>query len=158
MFKFIILGVWVNITVAIAVLFSSGKASSLLGMEETKEGSKKNIETLVLPPISAALIRRNGVIGYFIIEVAFSHVVDKKNAGLPIEPIFRNAVISSLYANPDIDETQLEALNFEDLQQRIKNEVKEKAGDGLLETVLIQSIDYRTIEEIRDNKLRRLTN
>lgn len=157
MFKFIILAVWINLALSGAILFSSGKYKELMGGGDKGKTAEKSLVTTALPPISVALIRDSSVVGYLILEVAFRHAEAGKSGNIPFDILFRNAVVNSVYGNPRIDEAQLEHLDLDDLRSGILKAFNKKAGAGIVHDVLIQSVDYRSIEEIRDNKLRRLS-
>ena len=155
MFKLVLLGVWVNLVVAGAILFSSGKYQDFLGSDEPGADRGVKTATTALPPVSIALIREGGVVGYIILELAFNHAEEGKAANMPFEFIFRDAVVNSLYGNTEIDEEMLEDLRLEELQDTIKQRVEARIGPDILFDVLIQNIDYRSMEQIRDNQLRK---
>ena len=154
MIKLIFVGTWVVIVLSASVFVSSGKHNELLGGGDGDGKPKVKVETLKMNPVSIALIREGRVKGYLVVEPAFTYTMESKKNDTPIGLFFQDALVNYLFNNDEIDTERLEKFDLVTFRQNLKKDVNKKLDGIAVEEVLIQRIDYLSIDEVRDNKLR----
>ena len=150
MIKQLITGIWLVAVLSGTTLFASGK---LFPADDGKKKAEK-IAHLNLEPISVALIRAGSVKGYLIVEPAMTYVAEGKKMTQPLDLLLQDAVVGVLYSNEEIDTDRLEKFDLEKFRTDLRDKLNTKLKKEMVREVLIKRIDYLTVDEIRDNKLR----
>ena len=154
MFKTLFVGVWVAVVLTATSMVSSGKLDSLMGGNGADGKPDIKVETAKLDPISVSLIRDGKVIGYLILETAFTYPAKSKAAKLPMNMIFQDAIVDLVFSDQEIDVDRLDKFDLEQFRKRLKERVDSQVGFDVVQSVMIQRIDYLTLKDVRDNKLR----
>jgi len=154
MIKLIFVGTWVVIVLSASIFVFSGKHTELLGGGEEAGKVKAKVETLKMDPVSIALIREGKVKGYLVVEPAFTYTMEGKKTDVPIGLFFQDALVNYLFNNDEIDTERLEKFDLATFRTNLKNDVNANLDGIAIDEVLIQRIDYLSIDEVRDNKLR----
>ncbi len=150
MLKQIITGIWLVAVISGTTLFASGK----LFPAGDGKGKHEKLAHIDLEPISVALIRSGSVKGYLIVEPAMTYVAKGKKNTQPLDLLLQDAVVGTLYSNEEIDTDRLEKFDLDKFRIELREKLNAKLQAPTVREVLIKRIDYLTIEEIRDKKLR----
>ncbi|MEM7069736.1 MAG: hypothetical protein AAF478_12720 [Pseudomonadota bacterium] len=154
MFKFVFIGVWVVIVFSASIFVASGKHTEFLGGGGDGEKGQVPVETMKMLPMSVALIREGTVKGYLVVEPAFTYILENKKSKIPIDLYFQDALVNYLFNNEEIDVERLEKFDLIAFRERIKVGLNAELEGASIDEVLIQRIDYLSVQEVRDNKLR----
>lgn len=157
MFKSLFVGIWVVVVLAATVLVSSGKLDAMLAGDGSGEKKQVALETAKLDPISVSMIRDGKVIGYLILETAFTYPAKGKAAKLPLNIIFQDAIVDLVFSDKEIDVDRLDKFDLGKFRKEVKAKVDAEVGFEVVQNVMIQRIDYLTLKDVRDNKLRNFT-
>ena len=156
MIKLLLTGIWGVLLLSGSVYFFGSSTPAKEGEEAKEEKSYfGKLETVKLETMSVAVIRKNAVQGYVILDVAFN-VDSKKNKemSVPINFILQNEVNNSFLGNKDLNINRLDTFDADTYQEELANHINEKLGDKIVADVMIQRIDFLSSEDVRDNKLR----
>ncbi len=156
MIKSLVAGIWA-ITVLSGSIYFFGNQSADPAKESEMTGLHlSDLEHIKLDPMSVAIIRKNEVQGYIIVEAAFSVLGSKlEDLAMPIKILLQNSINNAIFNNPAIDFNRLEKFDIAEFQASLTQEINQKLGNDLIHEVLIQRIDFISSEDIRDKKLRR---
>ena len=66
-------------------------------------------------------------------------------------------VYTFLYANPDIDFTQIETIDLDGFRNNLRDSINKRVGEEMIHDVMVEQIDFLSKQEIRDNTIRRRT-
>ena len=157
MFKSLFVGIWVALILTTTSMVTSGQLGMLMGGGEKDDKRSVKLETAKLDPISVSMIRNGKVIGYLILETAFTYPAKGKAAKLPIKMIFQDAVVDLVFSDQKIDVDRLDKFDLASFRERLRKRVDTQLGFEAIHDVLIQRIDYLTLKDVRDNKLRNFT-
>ena len=156
MIKLLLTGIWGILLLSGSVyFFASANSSSGPADQEEETAYFGKLETVLLDTMSVAVIRKNSVQGYIILDVAFT-VDAKKNKQLtvPINLIIQNSVNNSFLANKKLNINRLDRFDADSYEEELVEIINEKIGEKIVAEVMIQRIDFLSSEEVRDNKLR----
>ena len=154
MVKVILIGIWVVVVFAASIFVASGKHTELLGGGDSSEKPIVKLETIKMDPMSVALIREGVVKGYLVVEPAFTYAMENKKSNLPIKLYFQDALVEYLFNNKEIDVERIEKFDLVGLRKKLKESLNAELQGASIHDVLIQRVDYLSVDQVRDNKLR----
>jgi hypothetical protein len=154
MIKLLLTGLWVCIVTLAAVYFSvqmsappppRRRGGCPQGALELVRG-----ESLTVPVISDGMIT-----GYFLGR--FSFMMDKeqiKGQKLPMTELTTDQLFTLLVGDKMIDLGNPGAFDLETFRTRIKDQLNAKLGEGMVDEVLVEQLDFISKEDIRTNVAR----
>ncbi|AKK20388.1 hypothetical protein HUT03_03845 [Candidatus Liberibacter africanus] len=148
MLKILFSGIWISIVTLISfyMLFirsidtnTGNDASAVINKNDMITG-----ELVSIPVVS------NGVIqAYFFIKLSF--IVKSSQQRLYLKAISTDYLYTLLAGSPFGDLVQIKAFGFDNLRQKIKEDLNLKLGSPLILDVLIDKLHYLSIVDIRLN-------
>lgn len=154
MIKLLLTGLWVCIVTLAAVYFSVQMSAPPPPVDE--EAARKEAlelvrgESLTVPVISDGMIT-----GYFLGR--FSFMMDKeqiKGQNLPMTELTTDQLFTLLVGDKMIDLGNPGAFDLETFRTRIKDQLNAKLGEGMVDEVLVEQLDFISKEDIRTNVAR----
>jgi hypothetical protein len=157
MIKFIVAGLWICAVTIGAVIYSFQVAGARTAPEPDAAllGGLDYVKTDVL---SVPVLKHGGVVGYFLTRLVYTvdpHEI--KKLSVPAPTLINDQVYTYLFTNPNIDFSQIEALDLDTFRNGLRDSVNKRIGKDLIHDILIEQIDFLSKQEIRDNALRRRT-
>ena len=123
----------------------------------TEEHEKKpEVEYINLPPITSVIVRDKSIRGYVIAEFSVSVAKDKRDEiKRPLELVLRDLVIKGMHANKKLDIFKLDDFDVAEFSEELRDQLNHKLGDGFVESVLVQDLNFISKEDVRDMLLRK---
>lgn len=157
MIKFVVAAVWIVAVTLGTVYFSfqhsAPKPVAAGGEEAAKTVSLDYLDTEIM---SIPVVRDGEVIGYFLTKLGCT--VDKKvmaKLTIPANTVILDAMFTYLFGSPEIDFTDTKKLDLNAFKANIKDSINKKVGEGFIQDIAIEQVEYLTKDEIRDTALRR---
>lgn len=155
MIKFAFAAIWIG-AVALGSAyysFNQAKESQEGPSEPTLFGGLDYVRTGI---VSIPLFKDGQVYGYFLSRLVYTIEPEKLKAlTVPAEALIVDQLYAYLYANPDIEFHDRDALDLSLIKDGIRDGINERVGDKLVHDVLIEQVDFLSKTEIRDNTMRR---
>jgi hypothetical protein len=108
-----------------------------------------------LGQMSVPMVRDREIRGYLLLNVAVGVDAAKKpKSNIPVDVVARDAIIATIYNNPEIDVFQLDKLDLEKLKTDIlaKINLDAKEGEQIAMDLYLHEIHFIPIEDIRARK------
>jgi len=156
MIKSLLTGIWAVLLLSGSLYYFDGaNGGNNNEMSENQKEFFGKLETIVLDTMSVAVIRKNAVRGYVILDVAFTVDAQKnKQLSVPIKYVIQNSVNNAILQDNKLNINRLDNFDADKFETLILAEINKKVGEPIVNEVLIQRIDFLTVEDVRDNKLR----
>jgi hypothetical protein len=145
------LSAWVLVVLGLSTwFFSMGKLPA-----PPSDGKEVEAELTELGQMSVPMVRDREIRGYLLLNVGVGVDATKKpKSKIPVDVVARDAIIATIYNNPDIDVFQLDKLDLEklksDILARINLDAKE--GEQIAMDLYLHEIHFIPIEDIRARK------
>ena len=157
MIKFVVAALWISIATTGAVLFSFQAAQQTDASEQADAVATafNGLDYVKTPVISVPVFDKGRVFGYFLSRLVFT-AEGKRLAELKLPPdvLFADAVYTYLFANPQIDFTKRDSLNFDAFREELRVAVNDKIGEELIREVLIEQVDFLPKQDIQSTSIR----
>jgi len=117
---------------------------------------KPELEYIGLPPITSVIVRDRAIRGYVIAE--FSVAVAKGRGNeirQPLELVLRDLVIKGMHANKKLDIFKLDDFDVAAFSEDIREKLNAKLGEGFVDSVLVQDLNFVSKEDVRDMLMRK---
>lgn len=154
MIKLLLTGIWVCVVTLGGVFAAVQMNKPAPHVDE--EAKKKEMQELVRgEPITIPVISNGAITGYFLSRVSF--MMDKKkikDVKLPMMELTTDQLYTLLIGNRMVDLSKPGAFELEKFRSSIKDGMNKKLGDGLVQEVLVEQLDYLSKEDIRNNASR----
>lgn len=144
MIKLIVAALWISVATTGALLYAFN--SSQLA-EEAGPGAEitafKGLDYVKTGIISVPVFANGQVHGYFLARLVF--VAEGKRLAqlkLPAEALLADQTYSQLYANPEIDFTNRDAIDIDMFRKTVREGVNQRLGEELIREILVEQIDY----------------
>lgn len=149
MVKLVVVGFWVCLVTLGAVFFSVQMATAPVA--DIGDKAKKDPGQLVRgEPITVPLIADGAIKGYFLGRVSFMMNKDKiKGVELPMTEIMTDEMFTLLVGNKMVDITSMSSFDLTAFRETIKTDLNKRLGEGFVEEVLVEQLDYLSKEDIR---------
>lgn len=156
MIKFVAAAIWVSLLTTGAVLFSFQSLQPEAEAAEEEPGAFGGIDYVSSDIISVPVVQQGEVVGYFLSRLVYT-AESKKLAQLklPAAALISDEVYTYLYANPELDFTQLDTIDLDLFRNGIRERVNERVGEALIREVLIEQMDYLRKHETQATTIRR---
>jgi len=118
-------------------------------------GKDVNEELAEIGQMSVPMVRDREIRGYLLLTVGVGIDSGKKSkSNVPIDIVARDAIIQTIYNNPDIDVFQLDKLDLVKLKADIVANINAgaKEGEQIATNVYLNEIYFIPIEDIRARK------
>lgn len=155
MIKLVVAALWISIATTGAMLVSFQRAKQPEATEETEATAFKGLDYVKTPVISVPVFDKGKVHGYFLSRLVFT--ADGRRLAelrLPPDVLFSDAVYSYLFANPQIDFTRRDSLDFDAFRESLRVAVNDKIGEELIREVMIEQVDFLAKQDIQSTSIR----
>lgn len=155
MVKSVLLSMWLMGLVAGSVFFFSqaGKEGESI---DPARASILDQEFIKIDSLTAAIIRSGAVRGYLILDLVVGIENGKRSTvAVTLDFLLRDLILQQINANKDLDIFKLDEFDLETFSDGIRVGINERVETELVKSVLVQKFDFISIEDVRDNKLRR---
>lgn len=144
MIKLIVAALWISVATTGAMLFAFYSAQEPDDMAQQSLLTPFNgLDYVKIGIVSVPVFDQGQVHGYFLARlVAVAEGKRLSQLKLPAQALFSDQVYSHLYANPQIDFTNRDALDIDAFRQSIRDGVNAQLGEDLIHQVLVEQIDY----------------
>lgn len=149
MVKLIVVGFWVCLVTLGAVFFSVQMATAPVA--DIGDNAKKDPGQLVRgEPITVPLIADGSIKGYFLGRISFMMNKDKiKGVELPMTEMMTDEMFTLLVGNKMVDITNMSSFDLATFRETIKTDLNKRLGEGFVEEVMVEQLDYLSKEDIR---------
>ncbi len=150
MIKLVATGLWVCVVTLAAVYFSIQMATAPAASPDPKPSVKEFVKG---ESINIPIIGDTGISGYFITKI--SYMVDKdksKDLETPLPALTTDVLFSLLVGNKMIDMSKPKAFNVESFRDEIKKSMNSHLGGDIVDSVVIEQLDYLSKDEVRANE------
>jgi flagellar basal body-associated protein FliL len=154
MLKVLLIGFWVCL-VSIGGVYLSVRMSQ--SGAEAAAAPVPIVTTVVRGnPLSMPVIHNGAVEGYFLGRISLTVDSEKsKKVHIPMEVMLTDELFSLLMGNPMIDLKNVGAFDPEAFRTKIKDGINGKLDDAVVQTVMIEQLDYMSKDTIAANAARR---
>ncbi|MFK7903264.1 MAG: hypothetical protein AB8B49_10540 [Nitratireductor sp.] len=158
MIKILFAGIWVAALLSGSVLFFSGMKSD----EQNKDGKESagayfgDLDFVKIDPMSISMLREGSVSGYLLLSAGYT--IDQKmvkDMVVPLEYIFKDIILSSIYKNEDMDLLKLGTFDTDKFQEQLLKDLNERLGKKVVHEVLVMKLEFMSIEDVRDMQMKR---
>ena len=155
MIKFVFAAIWIGAAALGSVYYSFNH------MKDGQDGPNEpsffgGLDYIKTGVVSVPVFKDGRVHGYFLGRLVYTIEPDKLKAlVVPAEALIIDQLYAYLYANPDIDFHDKEALDLNRIKDGLRDSINERVGDKLVHDVLIEQVDFLSKTDIRDNTIRR---
>jgi hypothetical protein len=140
--KILGIGLWVCIVTLGAVYGSIYLATAPAGPSE-EETKKAALELIRGEPITVPVIGNGDVTGYFLARISFMMDKEKvKGQTLPTTELMTDQLFTLLVGNKMVDIANVPAFDVNTFREKIKTEMNARLGEGMVDQVLIEQLDY----------------
>ena len=140
--KILGIGLWVCIVTLGAVYGSNYLATAPAGPSE-EDARKAALELIRGEPITIPVIGNGDVTGYFLTRISFMMDKEKvKGQDLPTTELMTDQLFTLLVGNKMVDIGNVSSFDVNDFREKIKVEMNERLGEGMVDQVLIEQLDY----------------
>ena len=157
MFKTLFVAIWTAALLSGSAWFF-GTATEMTEAEkmESETGYFGGLEYIDLGTQNITMIRNNEIQGYLLLEVVFTiSKAEIPTLSVPIEYLLRDMVIRASSENKDINLYKLSSFDLDAFQKELGDRVNEKLGKKTVHEVLVQKVDFLSVDAVRDLQLRR---
>ncbi len=148
MVKLVFAGLWVCIITLGAVFFSVRMATAPVAAPEAE--AKAPTELVRGESITVPMIASGGVKGYFLGRISFMVNKEKlKGANLPMTEVMTDELFTLLVGNKMVDLADTQSFDLAAFREAIKADINKRLGDGLVDEVLVEQLDYLSKEDVR---------
>ena len=156
MIKFIAAALWISIATTGALLFSFQSGLEPDAPAEDAEATAfKGLDYVKTPVISVPVFEKGRVQGYFLSRLVFTaHAARLAELKLPADVLFADAVYTYLFANPQIDFTKRDSLDFDAFRESLRVAVNQKVGEEFIREVLIEQVDFLPKQDIQSTSIK----
>ena len=156
MIKFVVAALWISIATTGAMLFSFQSAQQPEeAVEETEPTAFQGLDYVKTPVISVPVFDHGKVHGYFLSRLVFTAEAKRlAELKLPPDVLFADSVYSYLFANPQIDFTKRDSLDFDAFREDLRLAVNERIGEELVREVMIEQVDFLPKQDIQTTSLK----
>ncbi|WP_075997058.1 hypothetical protein [Salaquimonas pukyongi] len=152
MLKTIAISVWLMGLLAGSMFYFSTQPLPSAGSGE----GKPQLEYVNLPPITSVIIRDRKIRGYVIAEFSVSIAKGKREQiKRPLELVLRDLVIKGMHANKKLDIFKLDDFDVAAFSDELREKLNEKLGEGFVDSVLVQDLNFVSKEDVRDMLMRK---
>lgn len=149
MVKIIAAGLWVCLVTLGAVYFSVHMATAPVEVSE-EDAKKEKLELVRGEPITIPMIADGSVRGYFLGRISFMMDKEKiKGIELPLTELMTDELFTLLIGNKMVDISNMAAFDVAAFREEIKADLNAHLGEGFVEEVLVEQLDYMSKEEVR---------
>lgn len=151
MVKLLFAGIWVCVVALGAVYFSVQMATAPAVVDE-EAARQAALEVVPGESITIPLIADGKVKGYFLSKISF--MVDKEKAKglhLPMTELMTDELFTLLVGNKMVDIANFAAFDVATFRDTIKTDMNAKLGEGMINEVLIEQLDYLSKDDVRAN-------
>lgn len=156
MIKFIAAALWISLATTGALLFSFQSAQQPgTAVEDVEATAFAGLDYIKTPVISVPIFDKGRVYGYFLSRLVFT--ADAKRLAelkLPPDALFADAVYTYLFANPQIDFTKRDSLDFDAFREELRVAVNGKIGEDFIREVLIEQVDFLPKQDIQSTSIK----
>lgn len=154
MIKSLFAGLWVLSILSGSTYFFFQQASMKADGEHGDKAPKT--ELMKLDTISVSMFHDESVRGYLVLDVTISLITAvKKTKNVPVDVYLKSELIASILNDKNLDAMNLEKFDLATFRSKLVEDVNASLGFELVEEVLITKMDFLTIDDVRDMKLRR---
>lgn len=143
MIKTVVIGLWASIVALVATFFVAQWKAEVKPTAE--EPYLEGIEYRKLDPLTVPMIAGGTVQGYVLARLVFT-----ADAGalqkLPVEPepFVSDEAFREIYNNGKVEFGKLAKYNLDQIVANIKNNANKRLGEGFVQDLLIEEINYAT--------------
>ncbi len=149
MVKILAAGLWVCLVTLGAVYFSVHMATAPVEVSE-EDAKKAKLELVRGEPITIPMIADGSVRGYFLGRISFMMDKEKiKGVELPLTELMTDELFTLLIGNKMVDISNMAAFDVAAFREKIKTDLNAHLGEGFVEEVLVEQLDYMSKEEVR---------
>ncbi len=156
MIKFVVAALWISLATTGALLFSFQSAQQPESAPEEAEATAfKGLDYVKTPVISVPIFDKGKVYGYFLSRLVFTAEAKRlAELKLPADALLADAVYTYLFANPQIDFTKRESLDFDVFREELRSAVNGKLGEEFIREVLIEQVDFLPKQDIQTSTIK----
>ena len=157
MFKTLFVAIWTAALLSGSAWFF-GTTTEMTEAEkmESESGYFGGLEYVDLGTQNITMIRDNEIQGYLLLDVVFTiSKAEIPTLSVPVEYLLRDMVIRETSENKDIDLYKLSNFDLDVFQKELGSKVNKKLGKETVHEVLVQKIDFLSVDAVRDLQLRR---
>ena len=149
MVKIIAAGLWACLVTLGAVYFSIHLATAPAEVSE-EDAKKAALELVRGEPITIPWIADGSVRGYFLGRVSFMMDKEKiKGVHLPMTELMTDELFTLLVGSKMVDISNMGAFDVAAFREKIKTDLNAHLGEGFVEEVLIEQLDYVSKDDVR---------
>lgn len=149
MVKILAAGLWVCLVTLGAVYFSVHMATAPTEVSE-EDAKKAKLELVRGEPITIPMIADGSVRGYFLGRISFMMDKEKiKGVELPLTELMTDELFTLLIGNKMVDISNMAAFDVAAFREKIKTDLNAHLGEGFVDEVLVEQLDYMSKEEVR---------
>ena len=155
MIKFVVAGLWLCAACVGALFYSFQLAGAKTAAtpDPAMLGGLDYVKTDVL---SVPVLRHGGIAGYFLTRLVYTaDPAELRRLSVPADVLLTDQVYTFLYANPDIDFTQIETIDLDGFRNNLRDSINKRVGEEMIHDVMFEQMDFLSKQEIRDNTVRR---
>jgi len=148
MVKLLVAGLWVCVVTLGAVYFSVKMATA--PAVDPEIARQAGLELVKGEAITIPLIADGKVGGYFLGRISFMMNKEKsKGAELPMTELMTDELFTLLIGNKMIDIAHMADFDVAKFREAIKTDMNKHLGDGFVEEVLIEQLDFLSKDDTR---------
>ncbi|MCA1969286.1 MAG: flagellar basal body-associated FliL family protein [Rhizobium sp.] len=149
MVKILAAGLWVCLVTLGAVYFSVHMATAPAEVSE-EDARKAKLELVRGEAITIPMIADGSVRGYFLGRISFMMDKEKiKGVELPLTELMTDELFTLLIGNRMVDISNMAAFDVAAFREKIKTDINAHLGEGFVEEVLIEQLDYMSKDDVR---------
>jgi hypothetical protein len=156
MIKFVVAALWISIATTGAMLFSfQWSQEPEVSAEEAAATAFNGIDYVKTPVISVPVFDKGKVYGYFLSRLVFTAEATRlAELKLPPDVLLSDAVYTYLFANPQIDFTKRDSLDFDVFREELRTAVNTRIGEELIREVLIEQVDFLPKQDVQSTSIK----
>ena len=102
------------------------------------------------------MIRNSTVQGYFLTKLVITaEPADIAKLSVPAPDLISDQVYTYLYGNPQIDFSKVATLDLDKFRASIRDSINQRVGIELAHDVIVDQVNFLTMDQIRDNAIER---
>lgn len=154
MIRYLVVAVW-SIAVALGSVYAGTKWASSESGSQLEDSPLAGLDYVKTQPISVPVIRDEKVTGYVLAQ--FVYTVDaqiKSGLKVPLDAFLLDEAFRHIYAAEKINFEKLKRYDLNEMTEEIRTTVNARFKSKLLHDVLIEQLNFITMDMIREKLAR----
>ena len=154
MIRYLVIAIW-SIAVAVGSVYAGATWAGKSAASKTEEGPLAGLDYVKTEPISVPVIKDEKVTGYVLAQ--FVYTVDSKamkEVKVPLEAVLLDEAFRQIYAADKINFEKLKRYDINEMTEEIRSAVNQRFKSKLLHDVLIEQLNFLSMDMVRERLAR----